>query len=107
MRQGDAAGERREALHREHDQRVGEDAETIEGTPLSTSAAKRTRAPQRAVAVLGEVHAGADPDRQPDAQARPTRISVPTMALAIPPPGSPTGFGSSVKKASDERADAP
>src|SRR5213593_4862796 len=31
--------------------------------------------------------------------ARPTRISVPTMALAMPPPGSPTGFGIWVKNA--------
>jgi len=30
--------------------------------------------------------------------AIPMRISVPTMALAIPPPVSPTGFGILVKK---------
>jgi hypothetical protein len=29
--------------------------------------------------------------------AKPTRMSVPTIAFANPPPGSPTGFGSSVK----------
>ena len=28
----------------------------------------------------------------------PVRISVPTMALAMPPPGSPTGSGMCVKK---------
>ncbi len=29
---------------------------------------------------------------------RPTSIKVPTIALAMPPPGSPTGLGMSVKK---------
>ena len=31
--------------------------------------------------------------------AIPMRISVPTIALAMPPPTSPTGFGMCVKKA--------
>ena len=35
----------------------------------------------------------------PSAAACPSKINVPTMALAMPPPGSPTGFGNWVKKA--------
>ena len=31
-------------------------------------------------------------------EPRPSNISEPTMALAIPPPASPTGFGRCVKK---------
>ena len=37
---------------------------------------------------------------------RPTRINVPTIELAIPPPGSPTGLGMWVKK-SRLRAEMP
>ncbi len=34
----------------------------------------------------------------PKRHAKPTSSKVPTMAFAMPPPDSPTGLGSSVKK---------
>ena len=46
----------------------------------------------------------ADRDRE-RARRAPTSISVPTIAFAMPPPGSPTGLGILVKKSqlSDEK----
>src|SRR3954453_23167145 len=71
---------------------------TIDGTPLSTSAAKRTT-DENFVPGYSERWM---PQRQPtgtaNAAAIPMRISVPAMALAMPPPLSPTGFGIFVKK---------
>ena len=47
------------------------------------------------------------PLKMPTGMARappwPTSISVPTIALAMPPPGSPTGFGIFVKKSPVQR----
>ena len=56
------------------------------------------------LAVVGRLADGTDPDaigivgETPNRAARPSNSKVPTMALAIPPPASPTGFGSLVKK---------
>ncbi len=72
---------------------------TIDGTPFSVSAANRTSDANRLAGVLGEVDAADDADRHGEQPSQcPIRISVPTMALAMPPPVSPTGFGILVKK---------
>ena len=72
---------------------------TIDGTPFSTSAANRTVSAKR----LPGYSARWMPHMQPIGTAKSaaiaTRINVPTMAFAIPPPGSPTGFGICVKNA--------
>ena len=72
---------------------------TIDGTPFSVSAANRTSVANFGPGELGDVDAADDADRNRE-RARRARsaISVPTMALAMPPPGSPTGFGICVKK---------
>ena len=71
---------------------------TIDGSPFSTSDRKRTTVASLAAALLGEVEPGADTDRQSDHRRDQTRIPVPTIAFAIPPPASPVGFGIFVKK---------
>ena len=72
---------------------------TMEGTPLSTSAVKRT-----ALASLvprpnsARKMPPAMPTGIPIRLPTPSRIAEPAMALAMPPPDSPTGFGTWVKK---------
>src|SRR5207245_3758679 len=78
----------------------------MEGTPLRTSAAKRTAEPMRLPLYSERNTPLTIPTGTAGAAARPSRISVPTIALAIPPPGSPTGFGIWVKKAG-RRAGSP
>src|SRR5215510_13954995 len=71
---------------------------TIDGTPFNVSAANLTADAKR----LPRYSDRYTPLRMPIgtaiAAANPVRISVPTIALAIPPPGSPTGRGLLVKK---------
>ena len=58
-------------------------------------------------AVFRKIDAAEHADRHADAARRaPSSSNVPTMALAMPPPGSPTGFGSWVKKSQFMRRDA-
>jgi hypothetical protein len=72
---------------------------TIDGTPFSTSAAKRTTDEN----FVSGYSARWIPQMQPigtaNREASPMRMRVPTMALPMPPPASPTGFGNCVKKA--------
>ena len=71
---------------------------TMEGTPESTSAVKRTTLAQLPVPLLGQEDPGADAHGKRERLAIPTMKKVPTMALPTPPPGSPTGVGRLVKK---------
>jgi hypothetical protein len=72
---------------------------TMEGTPLSTSAVKRTALaslvprPNSARKMPPAMPMGT-PIRLPTAN----RIADPAIALAMPPPDSPTGLGICVKK---------
>src|SRR5437868_14929816 len=71
---------------------------TIDGTPFSVSAAKRTRL-ENAVPAYSDIYT---PLMTPIgiAISDPNEVTrrVPTIALAMPPPGSPTGLGIWVKK---------
>ena len=65
--EGNAAGEGGEVFLLHDDERVDGDAHDDRGTPLSTSAVKRTAlAEERAAAELGEVDAGGDADGDAD-----------------------------------------
>ncbi len=77
---------------------------TIEGTPFKTSAVNRTSDPNVLLPYSARYTPAITPTGTANAEATPMRISVPTIALAIPPPVSPTGFGIFVKKSqlSDE-----
>src|SRR6478609_3571697 len=70
----------------------------IDGTPDITSALKRTHFAKRDSPNSAKYTPASTPGGMPNTQARNTSFSVPTRALAIPPPVSPTGFGSSVQK---------
>ena len=71
---------------------------TMEGTPFNRSATYRTTNP----IVLPPNSARYTPPRNPmgtpTSDARRSSLALPTMAWAIPPPVSPTGVGSFVKK---------
>ncbi len=72
----------------------------MDGTPVRTSAAKRTVPairPRRST----RKRAVTIPTGTAMAAARPTMITAPTMALEIPPPGIPAGMGTWVKKSTD------
>src|SRR5712692_3950303 len=79
---------------------------TIDGTPFRTSAAKRTAVARPEVRYSDRWIPATIPTGTARSAARPIRISVPTMAFAMPPPVSPTGFGMCVKK-SQVRAGSP
>jgi len=70
---------------------------TIEGTPFRMSAAKRAARERRFFGYSDRKTAQEIPTGTASAPARPSRISVPIIALAMPPPASPTGFGMLVK----------
>ena len=74
---------------------------TIDGRPFNTSDRNRTVFASRVRPFSARYRPAPMPIGSPIAAAMPMRISVPTIALAIPPPGSPTGFGISVKKSSE------
>src|SRR4029453_10144236 len=84
--EGGAPGQRREAPHRQHHQGVDEDPDHDRRHPVE--------------------HVGDEADdprqartpRSPPHTAIPIMMRLPTMALATPPPGSPTGLGRCVKK---------
>ena len=66
----------------------------MEGTPLRTSAVKRTALPRvRAAAELGEVDAGCDANGNAHQAGETRMMPEPTMEFAMPPPCSPTGAG--------------
>ena len=72
---------------------------TIDGTPFKNVGREPHERGEPVAAVFGQVDAADDADRDGRAAtAMPISISVPTMAFAMPPPGSPTGFGIFVKK---------
>ena len=92
-------GERREAPQRQHHDAVGEDAEHDRRHAVEDVGQEARIQRQPPVARLGQVQ----PAEQCRAAARwhapgPRGSSVPTIALAMPPPISPTGFGRCVKK---------
>src|SRR5579859_4063159 len=72
--------------------------QTIDGTPLSTSAPKRIHQLTRSVPYSDRYTPPITPTGTPMSDANANRVNVPTMALAIPPPTSPTGLGNWVKK---------
>ena len=79
---------------------------TMLGTPERTSAMKRTVRPTVPSPRSARNTPAPMPTGSPKTHAKPTMYSVPTRALPMPPPGSPTGFGNAVKK-SQERPAAP
>ena len=99
--QSDAAGERGEVLLRQDDERVDGDAHHDGGHAVEHVGGKADDVGQLAAASeLGEKDAGCDADGNTDARCRhASRTPEPTMALAMPPPVSPTGLGILVKKA--------
>src|SRR3569832_2576590 len=71
----------------------------MEGTPFITSAAYRIRNAKRLPLPYSVRYTPAStPTGMPSSPARPTTFAEPTMALAMPPPLSPTGFGRFVRK---------
>src|SRR5271156_2931835 len=72
---------------------------TIEGTPFSTSAVKRTMSPKRLRPNSARKIPAPTPRGTPRMLARARMNADPTIAFAIPPPASPTGFGVCVRKA--------
>ena len=72
----------------------------MDGTPVSTSAAKRTVAAMRPRRSRRN-RAVTMPTGMAMAAASPTMIRLPTMALEMPPPGMPGGVGIWVKKSTD------
>src|ERR1043165_4441234 len=72
---------------------------TIDGTPFSTSAAKRTADEKRVPEYSERCMPAMQPTGTANSAAMPMRISVPTMALAMPPPISPSGLGVWMKNA--------
>ena len=73
--------------------------QVMDGTPLRTSAAKRTHQLSRDEPYSERNTPPSTPMGTPSTAACPSKMNVPTMALAMPPPVSPTGFGNWVKKA--------
>ena len=72
---------------------------TIDGTPLRVSAANRIVDAKRLPWYSDTYTPLRIPIGTANSDPRPERISVPTMAFAMPPPASPTGVGMCVKKA--------
>src|SRR5574337_111764 len=70
----------------------------MDGTPFRTSARKRIIQGRRRSRDSAKYTPPRIPRGSPRQDARPTRLKVPTMALAMPPPRSPTGLGNWVKK---------
>jgi hypothetical protein len=71
---------------------------TIDGTPFNVSAANLTAEAKRLPRYSDKYTPLRMPMGTAIAAARPVSIKVPTIAFAIPPPGSPTGRGLCVKK---------
>ena len=71
---------------------------TIDGTPFSTSAVKRTSDANGFFPYSDRYTPAITPTGMARAEAIAIRYSVPSIALAMPPPDSPTGFGIFVKK---------
>src|SRR6185437_1233149 len=72
---------------------------TMDGTPLSTSAVKRMASPKRLRPYSERKTPAPMPSGTPMALAMPRITPEPRMALAMPPPGTPTGAGVLVRKA--------
>ena len=70
----------------------------MDGSPFSTSERKRTVFASFVLPCSAQYSPAPIPIGRPNAAPIVIRISVPTIALARPPPLSPTGFGSFVKK---------
>ena len=73
--------------------------QVMDGTPLRTSAVKRIHQFRRDAPYSERNTPPSTPMGTPSTAACPSKMNVPTMALAMPPPVSPTGFGNWVKKA--------
>ena len=72
---------------------------TMDGTPMRASTRKRMSSLKRPVpAYSARYTPDPTPSGMPMAAASATRVSVPSSELSMPPPGSPTGAGSLVKK---------
>jgi hypothetical protein len=74
---------------------------TIDGSPFNTSARNRTAVASRVPPLSARYNPAPMPIGRPMADAVVMRISVPTIALAMPPRGSPTGTGSRVNRSSE------
>src|SRR5437660_12246959 len=70
----------------------------MEGTPLSTSAQNRIHQLSQDPPYSDRKMPPRTPTGIPMSDASPSNWNVPAMALAMPPPASPTGLGSFVKK---------
>ena len=70
----------------------------IEGTPFKNVGHETQPPVAGAVPYSERKTPPRTPTGMPMSEASPRSSSVPTMALAMPPPASPTGFGSWVKK---------
>src|SRR6266566_9047099 len=79
---------------------------TMDGTPVRTSAMKRTVLPSRALGNSLTQIAAPRPMGIAISTAHATTNTLPTSALAIPPPDSPGGKGKPVRKF-QSIADAP
>src|SRR5437667_135450 len=76
----------------------------MDGTPLSTSAMKRSTPFTRAVPYSARKIPPSTPTGIPMIDASASNSSVPTIAFAIPPPASPTGLGKCVTRFEQPRS---
>src|SRR5579883_383865 len=86
-------------LERQHRHAVGEYPHTIDGTPFSRSAAYLTTEAIPLPLNSARYTPPRNPIGTPIKDASNSTLPLPTIALAMPPPVSPTGFGSFVKNA--------
>ncbi len=93
--QRDAAGQRRELLERQHGDAVREHADHDRRNAVERVGGEADGLGELRSGIFRRVDAAQDADRDRECGADATTTTDPTMALAIPPPGSPTGFGMS------------